>query len=45
MDHFMPEMKEDEIKVEEEDTPSTLTSNTSLTPQHQIWLINKNKAR
>ena len=32
MDYFKLEMKEDEIKVEEEDTPSTLTSDTSLIP-------------
>ena len=39
------EMKEDEIKVEEEDTPSTLFSDSSLTLQHHIWLKNENEAR
>ena len=41
----MPEMKEDEIKIEEEDTPSILTSEYSLTPEHQIWLKDVNEAR
>ena len=41
----MPEMKEDEIKIEEEDTPSTLTSEYSLTSQHQIRLKDDNEAR
>ena len=41
----MSEMKEDKIKVEEKDIPSTLTSDSSLAPQHQIWLKNENEAR
>ena len=48
MNQFIPEIKEeDEIKIEEEDIPSTLISNSSLTPQHQslTWRKNRNEAR